>query len=133
MTENQLKEELAKLDLQVAPECLSMLTSRKTVNPENRCQLALAYEMRKRASNVEKDYQENEAKRRNLQDAINDGLMNDHHSIGKIVVYLRGKLSTPGGPALGEFTGRFTDVADLVVYFLETGDRPWAKWWQFWR
>ena len=131
MTETQLKDELQKLGLEVAPECLAMLTSRKTANPENRCQLALAYEVRRRAANVEREYQENEAKRAQLQNAINDGLMNDHHSVAKIVVYLRGKLGMPDGPPLGEFTGRFTDIADLVIYLLETGDRPWVKWWQF--
>jgi len=84
---------------------------------------------------VEEDYQKNEAQKSDLQKNLMEGLMNDHQSVTKLVVGLRAKLATNNSP-LGEHTGRFEDIADLALWLLFDASRaqkPWLKWWQFWK
>lgn len=135
MTESQLKDKLTELGLDVAPECLTMLVARKTQNPEHRCQLSMAYAIRERAANVERDYQENEKTRETLRENLMDGFMADHQSVVKLSAGLISRLGTETQP-LGSFTGRFQDISDLALYLLfdaPRSEKPWIKWWQLWK
>ena len=136
MTEQQLKEKLENLGLDVAPECLAMLTAKKTQNPEHRCQLSMAYQIRSRSQQVERDYQENSKIREQLQTNLMDAFMSDHQSVTRLVAGLRAKLQTSDSAPFGRYTGRFPDVADIALYLIfdaPRSERPWLKWWQFWK
>jgi hypothetical protein len=84
------------------------------------------YEYRKRINDLEKDYQDNLRRQTENTAALNAGYEEVHEGMKRLSIFLQAHLNRGAQAPFGEYSGRFTSVADLAVFLLDLSLEQWV-------